>query len=201
VRDLPIAFNAARLRCRCNDRAMTDFWVFGYGSLIWRPDFDYQQRARALLHGAHRRLCVFSHVHRGTVEKPGLVIGLDRGGSCHGVAYRIRDDLVEKTKAALRAREQVTMVYLERMRPVRLLDGSAATVNAICFLVDRQHPQYTGEISFKEQVELVRRGEGRSGPNVEYLSNTVAHMRELGIRDQRLEAIDDAVRGGQVMRS
>src|SRR3982750_2174414 len=123
-------------------KSTDDLWVFGYGSLIWRPGFDHLERQPARLIGAHRALCVLSHVHRGTPERPGLVLGLDRGGTCRGIAYRTAAKDRDATIAYLREREQVTAVYREPMRPV-LLDGDPRRrVQALCFVVDRSHPQY-----------------------------------------------------------
>ncbi|MEZ5840385.1 MAG: gamma-glutamylcyclotransferase [Hyphomicrobiales bacterium] len=168
---------------------MGDLWVFGYGSLMWRPGFAFEASVPALLYGAHRSLCVFSHVHRGTPERPGLVLGLDKGGSCRGVAFRVAAALAEETITYLRAREQITMVYLEAMRPVRLMDGSDARVLALTYLVDAGHKQYSGVLSLEEQVDRVRHGVGQSGPNREYVLNTVEHLAAMGIRDGNLARI------------
>jgi cation transport protein ChaC len=108
-----------------------DLWVFGYGSLIWRPGFDHLERQPARLIGAHRALCVFSHVHRGTPERPGLVLGLDFGGACRGVAYRVVAKQRAETIAYLRAREQATSVYRETMRSVTLLTKPERRVSAL----------------------------------------------------------------------
>ena len=162
-------------------------WVFAYGSLMWRPGFGYAERIGAHLAGAHRRLCVYSHVHRGTPEKPGLVLGLDRGGACHGVAFRVEPDAWDSTIAYLRAREQVTMVYREAVRPVRLTDGRR--VPAVAYLVDRTHEQYAGKLSLDEQAIFVRQGVGQSGPNGEYVRNTLTHLDELGIHDSMLHGL------------
>jgi cation transport protein ChaC len=164
-----------------------DFWVFGYGSLMWRPGFDFVEQRPARLNGAHRALCVYSHYHRGSSERPGLVLGLDRGGSCRGVAFRVKPRLREKTVAYLREREQVTSVYLERTRLVDLLDGEEERVSALCYLVDRGHPQYTGAMAAEAQLDLIRRGFGRSGANPDYVIATVDAMKAMGIRDRRLE--------------
>lgn len=164
-----------------------EFWVFGYGSLIWRPGFDFEERSVATLHGFHRALCVFSHVHRGTPEQPGLVLGLDRGGSCRGIAFRVAADRWPETLAYLRAREQVTMVYLESWHEVRLIDGRR--VRAVAYSVDRTHAQYASGLSDEDVLRLVRRGVGQSGANPEYVRNTHLHLAELGIRDARLEWI------------
>jgi cation transport protein ChaC len=164
-----------------------DLWVFGYGSLMWRTGFDYLERRQARLIGAHRALCVYSHIHRGTSEKPGLVLGLDRGGSCRGVAFRVAAANATSTLAYLQERELVTKVYKEAVRHIDLLDGETVRVPARCYLVDRSHVQYAKQLSLEEQLRLVRQGYGRSGANPEYVVETVKHMRELGIRDGSLE--------------
>jgi len=163
-----------------------DLWVFGYGSLMWRTGFDYLERRQARLIGARRALCVYSHIHRGTPEKPGLVLGLDRGGACRGVAFRVAAEKAHETLAYLQERELVTKVYKDAVRPVDLLEHGER-VRALCFLVDRSHPQYAGGLSLEEQLHLVRQGHGRSGANPEYVLETVKHMRELGIVDPALE--------------
>jgi cation transport protein ChaC len=167
--------------------AASDLWVFGYGSLMWRPGFDHLERRPARLSGAHRALCVFSHVHRGTPEKPGLVLGLDHGGSCRGIAFRVEASQREATIAYLREREQVTSVYRETMRPVSLIDEPKAGVRALCYLVDRSHEQYAGALSRERQLELVRQGQGHSGVNRDYVLATVKELEALGIRDATLE--------------
>ncbi len=173
---------------------MTDLWVFGYGSLMWRPGFDHLERVPARLSGLHRALCIYSHVHRGTPDRPGLVLGLDRGGACLGVAFRVaaakRDEVVDY----LRAREQVTMVYLETTRRVRLLDRSDRDVTALCYIVDRTHAQYAGALPIADQIALVRDGRGRSGINTDYVLATLDHMDEIGVSDHKLEAIGRALR-------
>src|SRR4029453_16424516 len=103
---------------------MAELWVFGYGSLMWQPGFAFTERVPAALIGAHRSLCIYSFHHRGTEHHPGLVLGLDEGGACRGVAFRVAADKEDATLAYLREREQVTDVYVEAIRPVSLLDGS-----------------------------------------------------------------------------
>ncbi|PHR22345.1 MAG: gamma-glutamylcyclotransferase [Hoeflea sp.] len=166
---------------------MDDFWVFGYGSLMWRPGFDHEETRQAQLFGYHRALCVRSFVHRGTPERPGLVLGLDRGGSCHGVAFRVRPDNRERVTAYLRERELVTHVYLETTRKVRLDDGRA--VRALTYVVDRTHEQYAGALSIEDAHLQVSGAVGQSGPNEDYVINTVDHLKTLRIRDHHLEAI------------
>ena len=124
-----------------------DLWVFGYGSLIWRPGFDHVERQPARLIGAHRALCVFSHVQRGTPERPGLVLGLDFGGACRGVAYRVAGKKRAEVIAYLRAREQATSVYRETMRSVTLLTRPERRAAALVYMIDRGHPQYAGRLS------------------------------------------------------
>jgi len=162
-------------------------WVFGYGSLIWRPGFAFIRSERALLRGAHRSLCIYSHTYRGTPEVPGLVFGLARGGSCGGMAFGVDDAIWLETLQYLRDRELVSDAYREALRPVRLAGGE--TVEAIAYLVDESHPQYAGRLGLAEQVRLVKRGIGNSGANTDYVLNTAAHLRTLGIRDQALEML------------
>ena len=163
---------------------MPDFWVFGYGSLIWRPGFAFLERRHASLVGAHRSLCVYSWIHRGTREQPGLVLGLDRGGACRGIAFRVAPEAEEEVRAYLKAREQVTDVYLERSRPIRFADGTES--RALAYLVDRSHAQYAGRLDEDEQVRLVASARGESGWNRDYVLNTAEHLAALGIPDANL---------------
>lgn len=166
---------------------MGDFWVFGYGSLIWRPGFAHVETQRARLHGYRRSLCVYSFVHRGTRERPGLVLGLDRGGSCIGLAFRVPGDLRDEVIAYLRERELVTNVYLERMLKIRL-DGGG-TVDAVAYIVDRQHEQYAGALDAADAAAVVRGAVGQSGNNEDYVLSTLEHLKALGIRDHWLEDV------------
>ncbi len=172
-----------------------DLWVFGYGSLIWRPGFDYLERAPARLTGAHRALCVFSHVHRGTPEKPGLVLGLDLGGSCRGIAYRVAAARRAETVAYLRAREQVTMVYRETFRGVTLLTQPERRVSALCYTIDHGHPQYAGRLDLATRLHLVRQGHGQSGANRDYVLSTVHALEALGLHDRDLHLLAERLRG------
>jgi cation transport protein ChaC len=166
---------------------MGDFWVFGYGSLIWRPGFAHVETRRARLNGYRRALCVYSWVHRGTRQRPGLVLGLDRGGSCVGLAFRVPGELRDEVVAYLRERELVTNVYLERMLKVRLEDGG--TVEALCYVIDRSHEQYAGSLDEAEASAVVRGAIGQSGANEDYVRNTLSHLEALGIRDRWLEQV------------
>ena len=161
--------------------ASDDLWVFGYGSLIWRPGFAFEESVAARLNGYHRSLCVFSHVHRGTPERPGLVLGLDRGGICRGLAFRVAPPHAAGTIAYLREREQATSVYLERHLPVSLEDGRR--VRALVYVADRKHLQYAGRLPAEELLKLVRQGRGSSGENPDYVLRTHDHLRKMGIFD------------------
>ena len=165
-----------------------EYWVFGYGSLMWRPGFEHVASEPALIRGYHRRLCVYSYVHRGTPDSPGLVLGLDRGGSCHGMAYRVDAIRWPATLAYLREREQVTSVYLEARKTVQLRQ-SQRRVEAIAFLVDRGHRQYAGRLDTARLLDLLRRGEGISGRSADYLFSTLSHLRAMNIHDASLEHV------------
>ena len=173
---------------------MDDFWVFGYGSLMWRPGFEHEETRQARLFGFHRALCVRSFVHRGTPERPGLVLGLDRGGSCQGVAFRVRPENRDAVVAYLRERELVTHVYVETIRKVRLASGQH--VQAMTYVVDRAHLQYAGGLTVDQALSGVSGALGQSGPNEDYVINTVEHLKTLGIRDHHLEAIAQRIDAG-----
>jgi cation transport protein ChaC len=180
---------------KSSDRDSGDLWVFGYGSLMWRPGFPFIERRPAHAMGAHRALCVYSFVHRGTPEKPGLVLGLDRGGNCRGIAYRVESDKRAETVAYLRAREQVTMVYRECWRSV-WLDGDANNrVQALCYMVDRGHEQYAGRLTLAQQLHFVRQGHGRSGVNRDYVLDTVAEIERQGVHDDDLHRLAFMLKG------
>ena len=167
----------------------SELWVFGYGSLMWRPGFDYLERVAARLIGLHRALCVLSYVHRGTPERPGLVLGLDHGGMCRGIAYRVAAPARAKTIAYLRGREQVTSVYREAIRRIELEDGSRRQLGALCYLVDRGHVQYAGRLSLAERVHYVRQGHGQSGLNRDYVLDAVRALEALGYRETDLHLL------------
>jgi len=177
------------------DHLDEDLWVFAYGSLMWRPGFAFLERLPARLVGAHRALCVLSHVHRGTPERPGLVLGLDLGGACRGIAYRTCRTERPATLAYLRSREQVTMVYRECMRPVTLTVSPARQVRAVCYMVDRSHPQYAGRLDLATQLHYVRQGHGQSGANRDYLLATVKELETLGYRDRSLHLLAERLHG------
>ena len=172
-----------------------DLWIFAYGSLMWRPGFDHLERVPARIIGAHRSLCVLSHVHRGTPERPGLVLGLDRGGTCRGIAYRVTQSQRDATIRYLREREQINNVYREVMRSIWLLGEAERRVEALCYVVDRGHPQYAGRMSLEQQLHYVRQGHGRSGANRDYVISTVAELEALGFRDAELHLLAERLKG------
>ncbi|CAK0754074.1 Gamma-glutamylcyclotransferase [Azospirillaceae bacterium] len=168
-----------------------DFWVFAYGSLIWDPGFPFVEHHLGLLKGYHRQFCIYSHQYRGTPERPGLVFGLDRGGSCHGVIFRVAASDVPQTLEYLWLREMDGRVYQPKLLPVRCGRGH---VMALAFVVDRTHPHYCGRLDVKRAAEIICCAVGRRGPNIDYLVNTVEHLDHLGIPDCSLHVLLDETR-------
>src|SRR5262249_32828740 len=153
-------------------------WVFGYGSLMWRPGFPFAERQPAVLSGRRRAFCIYSVHHRGTYERPGLVLGLAPGRSVRGVAYRITPPRWKEASAYRVERERPTETYVEARRRVRLADGRR--VEAMVFLSDTHHPQWAGVLSVERQAELISGASGLSGRNVDYLEDLVEHLDEMG---------------------
>jgi cation transport protein ChaC len=163
-----------------------DMWVFGYGSLMWQPEFPFEERSLATVHGFHRSFCVYSHVWRGSRERPGLVLGLDNGGSCRGIVYRVRADRAASTVEYLIRREMVTRVYVPRWVTARV---GTRIVRAHTYTAAHNHVQYAGKLADETALRHILQGHGRGGPNTEYLQNTVGHLEELGIIDQPLRRL------------
>ena len=166
-----------------------DLWVFGYGSLMWRAGFDYEEARHARLTGYRRCFCIYSVHHRGSMSRPGLVLGLDRGGACEGIAYRVAAANAAETVRYLRAREQVNGVYREAHLPIALIEGPRREVMALTYIVERAHPSYAGRLPLALQARLIRGGRGLSGNNLDYLISTLRHLSELGIRERELERL------------
>lgn len=179
---------------------MNSLWVFGYGSLLWEPGFDFEDRIQARLSGWHRSFCMRSIHHRGTVEKPGLVLALDRAENAHcdGVAFEVAADNSADTLTYLRERELISSAYLEKMLPITLSDGR--NVEAVVYVIDRDHVQYCGHLTLVEQAEIIAHAVGGRGPNTEYLWNTAAHLAELGIADPDLDWLASEVSTRAEMR-
>jgi glutathione-specific gamma-glutamylcyclotransferase len=161
-------------------------WIFAYGSLMWRPGFEFEQKHPAKLTGFHRRLSVYSYHYRGTPKHPGLVFGLDQGGACEGLAYQVAGENWQETLRYVRERELITEIYHEVVMPVAI---AGQTVEAVTYVVDRQHEQYAAPKSITETLAMVRQGHGISGSCVEYVINTAKHLKDMGVHDAELEAL------------
>ena len=167
-----------------------DLWVFAYGSLIWRPGFDFAERQLATLRGYRRAFCMTSIHYRGTAEAPGLVLSLDAepGGRCDGLAYRIEAGApAAAVLAYLRERELVSYAYDECWLPLGLSDGRE--VEAVAYVSNPAHAQYVGGLTLAEQAAIIARARGSMGPNVDYLRATVASLETLGLHDADLAAL------------
>jgi cation transport protein ChaC len=187
-----------------NDRSDNDgFWVFGYGSLMWKPGFNAVESRMARLHGYRRAFALTSVHYRGTVDFPGLVLGLDwnPASACTGVALRIAADEADEVRHYLAERELVSRAYFEVRHQVTLLcsgPGKDENVDAICYILDRTHPQYSGGMGLEDQAAIICKAVGPTGTNCDYLHSTVAHLRELGVDDPELFALDRMVRARMV---
>lgn len=172
----------------------SDLWIFAYGSLIWRPGFDFAERRPAHLRGYRRRFCMTSIHYRGTPERPGLVLALDEceGAECAGLAYRVAPPHAAEVHAYLRRRELVSYAYDERFLPLTLDDGR--TVEALAYVTNTEHPQYCGDLDLAAQAAMIATAVGPMGPNVEYLLQTEASLLALGIEDPDLSRLAALVR-------
>lgn len=166
--------------------AAGDLWLFAYGSLMWNPEFAYRKRVPARVHGYHRAFCVYSHTYRGTPKKPGLVLGLDRGGSCMGFAYRIAAENRIAVIEALWKREMDSGVYDARFLKLR---AGGRLHDALAFTVDRGHSHYAGGLDLERTVKLVRQGVGARGRCLDYLASLVEHLDALGIKDGEMHRL------------
>jgi cation transport protein ChaC len=175
---------------QCQWQPHQDVWVYGYGSLIWRPEFEFIEKRFATLRGHHRSLCLWSRVNRGTPEKPGLVFGLDRGGSCRGMAYRLPANTIPDTFQRLWAREMSTGAYIPKWLRCSTPMGDIST---LCFVVNRQAVSYVPKLEINQTLEIITRAQGRYGPCTEYVLQTHHALEAAGIRDKRLAAIATAL--------
>jgi cation transport protein ChaC len=188
---------AAALKSKPAD---SDWWVFAYGSLLWNPLFPFEDARRATLSGRRRRFCLWSLASRGTPNQPGLVLGLDRGGSCHGVVYRLPARSAKAELSLLWRREMVLGAYLPLWVKVRC-DGKP--VVALAFVVDRAHRQYTGNLTLGEQAEVLATAAGAFGSSADYLERARVALVTHGIVDPYLERLAALVarRGCSVLAS
>ncbi|HWK70928.1 gamma-glutamylcyclotransferase [Pollutimonas sp. M17] len=167
-------------------KADEDIWVYGYGSLIWRPEFEFTEKRDALLHGYHRALCLWSRVNRGTPDQPGLVFGLDAGGSCRGMVYRIPACDVPGTMEALWRREMPSGAYIPKWLSCRTGHG---LVTALVFTMNRNTDAYVRGLPTERLIHIVRNAHGSYGPCVEYVLETAQALKQSNIHDKRLQAL------------
>ena len=165
-------------------------WLFGYGSLIWNPAFHFTDRLIGTIYGYHRRFCLWTHLGRGCPERPGLVLGLERGGSCRGVAFHVAPDAVEEELAIVWRREMLSGAYVPRWIGVHTALGA---IRAITFVINHAHERYARFLPDERIAEVIATAEGFLGPCADYLINTVDHLAELGIHDRPLEKLRQRV--------
>ena len=173
---------------------MNAYWVFAYGSLMWNPGFPFVEKSPATVTGYHRAFCVYSIEYRGTVERPGLVLGLDRGGACRCLAFRVAPEQADAVRAYLYERELSYPVYEPKQLSARLAGPpTGRTVMAEAFVVNRRHSSYAGKLAPAEVAAIIRGASGNRGTNRDYLENTVQHLESLGIAEGPLHRLLDMV--------
>ncbi len=168
-----------------------DVWVFAYGSLIWNPVLEHEERIVGTAHGYHRSFCLWSRVNRGTPERPGLVLGLDRGGRCTGIVYRIPEKVAEDELRLLWRREMLLGSYAPRWT---LVTHGARSFRALAFVVNRERSGYAGRLPATEVVERLLHGRGKIGSGLDYLRRTIDGLAAAGIRDPNLVHLDTLAR-------
>lgn len=175
-----------------------DVWVFGYGSLIWNPAFHFVEKRLGRIHGYHRRFCLWTYLGRGTAERPGLMLGLDRGGSCQGVCYRIAAEAVEEELTLLWRREMITAAY----RPAWLAGRTeAGPIRVLAFTINHAHERYAGKLAESAIVEALAMAEGPIGCCADYLFNTHEHLRRLAIHDPGLARLCALVQARRALKT
>jgi cation transport protein ChaC len=183
-----------RLNKKAKSMSASDIWIFGYGSLVWRPGFNSDHQEIARLNNYARSFCMWSVHYRGTHENKGLVLALDHqeGVYCDGVAFRVNAADAEDVLAYLRERELVSAAYLEIHCDIELKSGEI--VKAYTYVIDPDHSQYAAGLSLDEQAAIIARGHGTGGPNTEYLFNVATHLKDWGIADPELDRLSDMTR-------
>jgi glutathione-specific gamma-glutamylcyclotransferase len=165
-------------------------WVFGYGSLIWNPAFRFDATRTGKLHGWHRSFCLWTSLSRGCPQQPGLILGLDHGGACSGVLYRIPAAEVKNELKVLWQREMSDGSYIPRWVDVATAQGPT---RAVTFTINRAHTRYAGKLGQAEMADIISRAEGKMGRCSDYLSNTVASLKKMGIFDRKLTQLEEQV--------
>jgi len=168
-------------------------WIFAYGSLMWNPGFCYAEMQTIQIFGHHRALCVWSWHYRGNQQQPGLVFGLDQGGSCIGIAFRIKTGEQNNVLKYLYSREMITQVYRPSLVRIRLADGQEG--KALTFIVDRSHPQYAGRLQHETLWQIIRQARGSRGPNHEYVRHTLDKLESMGSLDRQLRLLGSRLSG------
>lgn len=165
-------------------------WVFGYGSLMWQPGFPYVEARHARLEGYSRAFCIYSLHYRGTQLRPGLVLGLARGGTCDGIAFRVAAEDAARVRAYLHARELIYGVYREAMLPAGLIGpGDPETVNVLTYIAETGHPSFAGHLPLARRAAIIRAARGKAGSNLAYFAATLRKLQDLGIRQADLERL------------
>jgi cation transport protein ChaC len=170
-----------------------DLWIFGYASLIWRPEFEFVEHRPALVRGWHRTLRMRSRVNRGTPEQPGLVFALVSGGMCRGMVYRVPAQRADEELDRLWQREMPTGVYDPRWLPCRTARGQ---VQALAFTLSRRSPNFTGRIDDAQLLHILRHASGRYGTTLDYLLRTADALRDHAVRDREIERLVRLARSG-----
>ena len=197
IRDANIPIRPIAERLAIKDRLLAqrdpgeDVWVYGYGSLIWNPAFHFVERCVAKLHGFHRRFVFWSTSGRGSPDRPGMMLALEPGGCCSGVAFRIAPDAVDTELSSIFMRELMTGSYKPRWVRLEMEQGPA---RALTFTANKNHINYAGRLPLEEVAMHMCHAEGGLGTCREYLFNTTEHLLELGIRDSGLETLNKMVR-------
>jgi cation transport protein ChaC len=167
--------------------ADTDLWVLGYGSLMWRPGFEHDEMRPAMLDGWHRAFCVYSRHWRGTPERPGLVLGLDAGGTTRGLAFRVSGARAPQVIDYLNERELIGYAYQARTLDVALDDGRV--VSAYTFVADTEHHHYAGTLPLEQAASIIMDAQGRAGLNRDYLINTIRQLEKDGFAEPALHEL------------
>lgn len=174
-----------------------DLWVFGYGSLMWRPEFEFAESASARIFGFRRDLCLWSVVHRGTQQRPGLVFGLASGGSCLGRAFRVNAGRKQKVLAYLWQREMIRYAYIPKLVRIHTEQG---VEHGLTFVVDTDHPQYVDNLSDKTTATIICASRGKSGHNREYFLDCLKKFEEMGVCIERYKNVKSLVLNGSDAR-